>query len=75
MTKIVISAKQSMATQFAFSLEEIEDVIKNKDNLIYLLQLRGVLNRLLCSTTKDVQYDILEKCSQRKQKNANVKPD
>ena len=37
-----------------FTDEEVEDILKNKDNLVYLFEPNGTFIRLDCSTKKDL---------------------
>lgn len=46
--------------EFAFTLEEVGDLFKSKKNILFLLNLRGKIIRLLFTATRNVYTDVSE---------------
>ncbi len=52
-------------TTRTFTLEEVEDIIKSRKNLVYLFKLSGLLKRLLPAAGPNVNAKIFERSAER----------
>jgi uncharacterized protein YjgD (DUF1641 family) len=52
-------------TTKTFTLEEVEDIIKSRKNIVYLFKLSGLLKRLLSAAEPNVNAKIFEGCAER----------